>query len=107
MFCIKQEPIGLIEGLLVLPGRLVDRLSAIEDALVGGGMCKTGWPFLELVIRKLRRRQEGCHFLSAIDIPSRLRLASTDQPLGAIGAALVLDEYYRYAYARKPAWQHI
>ena len=60
--------------------------------ILGGGMCKTGRPFLELVTRELQRRQEGCHFLSTIDIPSRLRLASTDQPLGAIGAALALDE---------------
>ncbi len=60
--------------------------------ILGGGMCKTGRPFLDLVTRELQRRQEGCHFLSAIDIPSRLRLASTNQPLGAIGAALALDE---------------
>ena len=36
-YCIKQELIGLIEGLFVLPGRLVDQLSAIEDALAAGG----------------------------------------------------------------------
>lgn len=38
-FFIKQEPIGLIEamGLFVLPGRLVDQLGALEDALASGG----------------------------------------------------------------------
>lgn len=36
---VKQEPIGLIEaqGLFILPGRLVDQLALIEDALVDGG----------------------------------------------------------------------
>ena len=36
---VKQEPIGLIEaqGLFILPGRLVEQLGAIEDALVSGG----------------------------------------------------------------------
>lgn len=35
---IKQEPIGLIEaqGLFILPGRLVDQLGVIEDALAKG-----------------------------------------------------------------------
>ena len=35
---VKQEPIGLIEaqGLFILPGRLVDQLSVIEDALAEG-----------------------------------------------------------------------
>ena len=35
---IKQEPIGLIEaqGLFILPGRLVDQLAQLEDALAEG-----------------------------------------------------------------------
>ncbi|PJM77689.1 UDP-glucose--hexose-1-phosphate uridylyltransferase [Bifidobacterium felsineum] len=35
---IKQEPVGLIEaqGLFILPGRLVDQLGRIEDALAAG-----------------------------------------------------------------------
>ena len=38
-WAIKQEPIGLIEaqGLFILPGRLVDQLGRIEEALVAGG----------------------------------------------------------------------
>lgn len=37
-WAVKQEPIGLIEamGLFILPGRLVDQLGAIEDALAAG-----------------------------------------------------------------------
>ncbi|WP_231129400.1 galactose-1-phosphate uridylyltransferase [Bifidobacterium choloepi] len=37
---VKQEPIGLIEaqGLFVLPGRLVEQLGILEDALVTGGL---------------------------------------------------------------------
>lgn len=37
-WAIKQEPIGLIEaqGLFILPGRLVEQLGHIEDALVEG-----------------------------------------------------------------------
>ncbi|KAB5608715.1 UDP-glucose--hexose-1-phosphate uridylyltransferase [Bifidobacterium jacchi] len=35
---VKQEPIGLIEaqGLFILPGRLIDQLGRIEDALAAG-----------------------------------------------------------------------
>ena len=37
-FAIKQEPIGLIEaqGLFILPGRLVEQLQRLEDALFEG-----------------------------------------------------------------------
>ena len=35
---VKQEPIGLIEaqGLFILPGRLVDQLGIVEEALAEG-----------------------------------------------------------------------
>ena len=39
---VKQEPIGLIEaqGLFILPGRLINQLGLIEDALPRASRCR-------------------------------------------------------------------
>lgn len=55
---------------------------------IGGGMAKTGEPLLEAIVAELRAREETCHFLETIDIPSRLALVPADLPVGGIGAAL-------------------
>jgi len=55
-FFLKQEPIGLIEamGLFVLPGRLVNQLGALEDALVSGKDLPADLAGFELMWRAAR-----------------------------------------------------
>ncbi|MBT1175727.1 ROK family protein [Bifidobacterium sp. LC6] len=58
--------------------------------ILGGGMAKTGEPLVQVITAELRRREAQCRFLESLDLPSRLRLAPLDQPVGAIGAALAV-----------------
>lgn len=55
-FFVKQEPIGLIEamGLFVLPGRLVNQLGALEDALVAGNELPAGLAGFRLMWHAVR-----------------------------------------------------
>lgn len=60
--------------------------------LVGGGMARTGAPLFDAIGAEMRRRAEGCPFLTTLDIPSRVRPVPDGAPIGAIGAALAAAE---------------
>lgn len=57
--------------------------------IIGGGMAKTGEPLIEVMSEELYRRERECPFLQGLHVADRLRLAPMDQPIGALGAALV------------------
>ncbi|KAA8819153.1 NagC family transcriptional regulator [Bifidobacterium rousetti] len=59
--------------------------------ILGGGMAKTGMPLVEVVRDEMRRREATCPFLAGLRIGDRLRLAPTDVPLGAYGAAVMVN----------------
>ncbi|TCD54101.1 ROK family protein [Alloscardovia theropitheci] len=56
--------------------------------LIGGGLAKAGQPLRRLIVAELSRRATSSHFLTTLDIPSRLTLISPDVPVGAIGAGI-------------------
>ena len=62
----------------------------IDPAIIilGGGMSKTGQPLLDLVTEHLNRSAACSHFIASLNLPNRLRLATADLPIAAIGAAL-------------------
>ena len=69
----------------------IDVLAVTVDPniiIIGGGMAKTGAPLLDAIRAELRRRGNTSGFINALNLPARLRLAPTDLPVGAIGAAL-------------------
>lgn len=69
----------------------IDVLAVTVDPnviIIGGGMAKTGVPLLDAIRDELRRRANMSGFVAALNLPSRLRLAPMDLPVGAIGAAL-------------------
>ncbi|KFI46955.1 Sugar kinase of the NBD/HSP70 family, may contain an N-terminal HTH domain [Bifidobacterium bohemicum] len=63
--------------------------------ILGGGMTKTGRPFMDVVEAELHRREEHSHFLRMLDLVSRLRLVSKGEPIGALGAALAVEDVPR------------
>ncbi|WP_289097606.1 ROK family protein [uncultured Bifidobacterium sp.] len=63
-----------------------------EAIIIGGGMAKTGEPLLDAIRAELRRRAHASGFITSLQLPSRLRLAPTALPVGAIGAALAAAE---------------
>jgi predicted NBD/HSP70 family sugar kinase len=78
-----------------------DVIAAIADAIdilaltvdprliiVGGGMSKTGTPLIDEITHVLTLRAQTSPFISSLDLGARLRLAPSDQPVGAVGAAL-------------------
>lgn len=56
--------------------------------IIGGGMARTGAPLLDAIRAELRRRGQNSGFIHALNLPARMRLAPTELPVGAIGAAL-------------------
>ena len=60
--------------------------------ILGGGMAKTGTPLVEVVRDEMRRREATCPFLAGLHVGDRLRLAPTDVPLGALGAAVMVRD---------------
>lgn len=75
---IKQEPIGLIEaqGLFVLPGRLIDQLGGIEEALVAGETLPEALSEFSLVWRELTRGLKGSRDRETIRAAIRDELGS-------------------------------
>jgi predicted NBD/HSP70 family sugar kinase len=75
-------------------GRLADAIRILElsvgpdTIIIGGGVSHLGEPLLTAVAAALRAQAEGSPFLAALDLAGRTMLAG-QQPLGAIGAALI------------------
>jgi len=57
--------------------------------IIGGGVTDLGEPLLTAVTAALRAQAAGSPFLSALDLAGRVRLLPGQQPVGAIGAALI------------------
>ena len=76
-------------------GRLADAIRILElsvgpDAIIiGGGVAHVGEPLLAAVVAALRAQAAGSSFLAALDLAGRTRLLPGQQPVGAIGAALI------------------
>lgn len=75
---IKQEPIGLIEaqGLFILPGRLVDQLGRIEDALAQGADLPEGVSEFRLEWDEISAKLAGNRDRDAIKAAVRDELGS-------------------------------
>lgn len=59
--------------------------------MIGGGVAKTGQILVDLLADELDKRAESCQFLQGLQIRKRLLLVPSEQPIGAIGAALALN----------------
>jgi predicted NBD/HSP70 family sugar kinase len=76
-------------------GRLAEAIRILElsvgpDAIIiGGGVSHVGEPLLAAVAAALRAQAAGSPFLAALDLAGRTRLLPGQQPVGAIGAALI------------------
>jgi predicted NBD/HSP70 family sugar kinase len=76
-------------------GRLAEAIRILElsvgpDAIIiGGGVSHVGEPLLAAVAAALRAQAAVSPFLAALDLAGRTRLLPGQQPVGAIGAALI------------------
>jgi glucokinase len=64
---------------------------AVDPAriVLGGGVAQLGAPLVEAVSAALRVQAAGSPFLASLDLAGRLRVVPADQPVAAIGAALL------------------
>jgi predicted NBD/HSP70 family sugar kinase len=64
---------------------------AVDPAtiIIGGGVAHVGEPLLTAVTGALRAQAATSPFLAALDLAGRVRLVPGQQPVGAIGAAMI------------------
>lgn len=55
---------------------------------IGGGVARTGEPLLKIICEELNNRASTCPFLQSLNVTKRLVLVPSDQPVGALGAAI-------------------
>lgn len=61
----------------------------VDHVVLGGGVGGVGQPLLDAVRSELARQTATSPFLASLRLADRVRLAPTDVPVGAVGAALV------------------
>lgn len=61
----------------------------VDQVVLGGGVSGVGQPLLDAVRSELARQTAASPFLASLRLADRVRLAPTDVPVGAVGAALV------------------
>lgn len=81
----------LLDGVAEVTQILVLTLD-VGAVVIGGGIARLGAPLLDGVRSRLEQREQASAFLAATGLAGRVRLAPTDVPVGAVGAALALGE---------------
>jgi glucokinase len=74
---------------LAVAVRLLVLTVDVEVVVLGGGVAEVGEPLRAAVAGALRRQADGSPFLASLDLPARISLVPTGQPVAAIGAALL------------------
>jgi len=60
-----------------------------ETVVLGGGVAQLGAPLADAVVDALRDQAASSPFLASLDLAGRIRLVPADQPVAAIGAAML------------------
>lgn len=55
---------------------------------IGGGVARTGEKLLKIICEELNNRASTCPFLQSLNVTKRLVLVPSNQPVGALGAAI-------------------
>ncbi|WP_018143114.1 ROK family protein [Alloscardovia criceti] len=82
------------ETLHTIIGAIADTVDIIavtidpQNIIIGGGMAKTGDVLLKEIKNELGKRAQNSSFITSLQLDQRLVLAPSDQPIGAVGAAL-------------------
>ena len=83
-----QRVLAMVTHAIVDALQMIGQVYDPRLIVLGGGMAKTGDPFVEVIREELRVREADCPFLAGLKLGERLRLAPVDINLGALGAAL-------------------
>ncbi|GAA1853809.1 ROK family protein [Myceligenerans crystallogenes] len=61
----------------------------VHYVVLGGGVAQLGEPLLDVVREALREQAKVSGFLASLELPGRVRLAPSDIPVAAVGAAVL------------------
>jgi glucokinase len=78
-----------VAGYLAAAVRMLALTVDVDLVVLGGGVSEIGEPLLHAIAGALDRQAEGSAFLRGLDLPARLSLMPRDQPVAAVGAALL------------------
>ena len=82
---IRNEVAGYLAAAVRMLALTVD----VDLVVLGGGVAEVGEPLRHAVATALDRQAEGSAFLRGLDLAARLSVVPRDQPVAAIGAALL------------------
>jgi glucokinase len=82
---IRDEVAGYLAAAVRMLALTVD----VDVVVLGGGVSEVGEPLLTAIGSALDRQAAGSAFLRGLDLSSRLALIPRDQPVAAVGAALL------------------
>jgi glucokinase len=82
---IRDEVAGYLAAAVRILALTVD----VDLVVLGGGVSGVGEPLRQAIAIALDRQAEGSAFLRGLDLSARLMLIPRDQPIAAIGAALL------------------
>jgi glucokinase len=78
-----------VAGYLAAAVRILALTVDVDLVVLGGGVSGVGEPLRQAIAIALDRQAEGSAFLRGLDLSARLMLIPRDQPIAAIGAALL------------------
>jgi predicted NBD/HSP70 family sugar kinase len=78
-----------VAGYLATAVRMLALTVDIDVVVLGGGVAEIGEPLLAAIVLALDRQAEGSPFLRGLNLSARGSLIPRDEPLAAIGAALL------------------
>jgi glucokinase len=82
---IRDEVAGYLAAAVRMLALTVD----VDVVVLGGGVSEVGEPLLTAIGSALDRQATSSAFLRGLDLSSRLALSPRDQPVAAVGAALL------------------
>ncbi|GLY33033.1 ROK family protein [Kineosporia sp. NBRC 101731] len=78
-----------VAGYLAAATRLLALTVDVDLVVLGGGVAEVGEPLRHAVAHALEKQATGSEFLRGLDLSARLSVVPGDQPVAAIGAALL------------------
>jgi glucokinase len=78
-----------VAGYLAAAVRMIALTVDVDLVVLGGGVSEVGEPLRQAIATALDRQADGSAFLRGLNLSSRLSLIPRDQPIAAVGAALL------------------
>ena len=82
-----------VAGFLAAAVRILTLTIDVDQVVLGGGVAEVGEPLRQAIVTALEQQTEGSSFLRGLNLPARVSVVPRDQPVAAIGAALLAQPH--------------